>query len=163
MARGFSFSRAPSGIPLVQHYPTKAAQTFLEGEVLVLDANGELTVAVAGATSVIGIAGAGAFRGRGYELANASQILQVTGRDSYCPVYLADANTIFVGRGVNGGTDPVTPTDTMVDVSFDIGVSAGVWYVNIASSATPAVEIVDIDKFEKLFYFKFLASVYQLP
>lgn len=163
MARGFTFSRAPQGIPTVEHYPVKAAETFIEGGIVVLDANGELTVCVAGATSVLGVAAAGAFRGRGYELANASQIQQVTGRDSYCPVYLANPNTIFAARGVNGGTDPVTPTATMVDTQYDIGVSSGVFYVNIASSATPAVEVVGINALEKIFYVKFLASVCQLP
>lgn len=163
MARGFTFARATTlGIASIRHFPVKAGETFIPGSLVVLDANGELVEAAAAAVSFVGVAGAGAFYGRGYDMANSAQILQVTGRDALCPVYLADPTNIFACRGVNGGTDPVTPAATNVDEKYGIAVTSHVFYMDIANTTQLAVEVVDINIDEKMFFVKFLAAAMQL-
>lgn len=163
-ARGFSWSSARDGIPNVRHYPVKAGETFKEGEWVTLDSAGLLVAATAGAgaLTLVGLSGAAAFQGRGYELANSSLIQQVTGRDSFLPVYLSVGN-IFVCRGVNGGTDPVTPADTNVDEQYGLALSSNVWYLDISNTTDKAVEIVKVDIDNKLFFVSVIGTVAQIP
>lgn len=163
MGRIFQPARVPgagTAAPSVISGAYTTGQTFKKGAVLVTTAAG--TVSEAGADPANDIAGVAlepAGSKPGYDPANASQVLQVTGRVQEVSYARADSQTWWSGRAINGGTDPVTPAQTHLHEQYGIAkTAAGEWVIDIAETTTKVVEIVDIDIDNKIFFFKFLAA-----
>jgi hypothetical protein len=162
--RWFQAASAPgTGVPAIGQFTATGGQTFKTGAIVKLS-SGLLVedTAGAGALTILGVALAPAFSAPGYDAANSPTV--VTGRSGYVSVALADGNTIFSGRGVNGGTDPVTPVvATHIGVQYGLAVDgAGVWYIDIANVTNLAVVITGVDIDQKIFYFRFIAAVRQI-
>lgn len=149
-------------VPDTKRRVYKSGETWAIGAVMVFDANGELVECSADPTAISGVAAQASDTGPGFAMADSPSV--ITGRALETTIFEANRNTIFSGRGVNGGTDPVTPTQTMLDTRFGLTVdSNGIWVIDIAETSTVSVEIVDIDPIEKIFFFKFLEAVLSLP
>lgn len=165
MSKFFYPAQTPNGLtPEINWYQYKSAETWTRGAVMAMDSNGEIVEASADPTAIIGVAASANDQGPGFSMADSPTI--VTYRDRKVGIFKANALTTFVGRGVNGGTDPVTPTLTMLDTQFGLTVdSDGIWVIDIAETSTVSVEIVGIitNEGQKLFKFKFLPAVLALP
>lgn len=144
-------ARFIGGAPNVLTQLYKTGETFKIGALLVLDANGELTECAADPTLVTGVAAQGAGTNPGYDAANSPATF--TGRVQGVSYYNADKTTVFSMRAVNGGTDPVTPTQTMVGESYGALKDAdGIWTLDIAETSVKVFDIVGIDIGQKIFF-----------
>jgi hypothetical protein len=149
-------------VPDTKRRVYKSGETWAIGALMVFDANGELVECGADPSLISGVAAQASDTGPGFAMADSPSV--ITYRALETTIFEANRNTVFSGRGVNGGTDPVTPTQTMLDTQFGVAVDAnGIWVVDIADTTNLRVEIVDIDIDNKIFYFKFLEAVLSLP
>lgn len=163
MPRIFTNARNAKTVPQVQSVRYATGQTFKAGAILVEDANGEAVEGGADPTGITGVALQAAGTGLGYDLPNSSTTTVVTGRLQEVSVAIADRDTQFSGRAVNGGTDPVTPLQTHIGEQYGLlKTGAGEWVIDIAEVAAPRVEITDIVPGEGgqpgFFLFKFLEA-----
>lgn len=148
--------------PDIIGYVPLAAQAIVTGSLVVLSA-GLLNLCGANPALILGVALEPIDTNPGYSPPFSGQTTVYTGRSSKIPVALARGLTIFSCRGVNGATDPVTPVQADVGVSYDVVLAAGQWYINTASVANARATVVDIDIAEKIFYVRFLAANVQTP
>lgn len=163
MPRGITApARNPTGTPNVQALRVTAGQTFKKGALVVDTAAGTISECGADPASVLGVAQQGAFTGPGNELANSTGAV-VTGAVSDCSVALADRVTVFSMRGINGATDPLTPTQTMVGEQYGAAKVGDDWVLDQAETTAKVWEVVDIDIDNKIFFCKFLEAVLALP
>lgn len=163
-ARGFNIARTPAGAPITQQFPYKTGESIVKGSLVLMDANGELTLAGADPTVVLGVAMQKAGSGPGWDAADSP--LVITGRNQNLIVALAGSiggSMVFSGRAVNGGTDPVLPLATHRNESYGVANSGGIWYIDIAETSAKVVTIVDIDATQNIMYFVFIQAVCQLP
>lgn len=150
---------APGLVPSISRLPVKAAEAWNPGAALVVDANGELTECADDPASIKGFALKSPATGPGFDAANSPTV--ITGREDTCE-FVPAKDHIFIGRGVNGGTDPVTPTATMVGEQYELAGNGDDWYINIAGTASPCVQITRVDIDNKLFFFRVLDANIQL-
>ena len=137
-------------------------QTFIKGALLVHNSSGELTECGADPATVAGVALEKAGSKPGYDAANSPTV--VTGRVQEVSYAKANRQTVFSMRAVNGGTDPVTPTQTMIDEAYGVlKTGAGEWVLDQAETTAKVFEIVDIDIDNKIFFCKFLEAVLGTP
>jgi hypothetical protein len=163
MPRGFTApARNPTGTPNVQAMRVTAAQTFKRGALVADTAAGTISECGADPTSVLGVALQNAFSGPGNDLANSGSAV-VTGQNVECSVALADRVTVFSCRGVNGGTDPVTPAITNIGEVYGVAKVSDDWVLDLAETVATVCEIVDIDIDNKIFFVKFREAVLALP
>jgi hypothetical protein len=149
-----------TGVPLIGMYELASAQTFKRGAFVYLDTDGLLATCGSDPTTILGVALAAANTVPGKDAANSPT--EVTGLLNRVSVAIANDATVFSMRGVNGGTDPLTPTQTMVGESYGSAVDGnGVWYLDQAESSTKSLLIVDVDITNKIFFCKFLSAVQQ--
>ena len=149
-----------NGVPAIQAFIADSAATFLRGAAVVVDTDGELIECGADPAKIAGFALAGAGTAPGYQAANNPTV--ITGRQNDVSVALGDANTVFSCRGVNGGTDPVTPALTNIGESYGILKDAnGIWTLDIAETTSKSFTIVDVDIDNKIFFVKMVQSFYQ--
>jgi len=149
-----------NGVPAIQSFVCDSSATFIRGAAVVVASDGELEACGADPTVIAGFAAAAASTAPGYDAANSPNV--VTGRSNVVSVYLADANTVFSGRGVNGGTDPSTPTLSNIGESYGLKADAnGIWTVDLAEVTTKTATIVDVDIDQKIFFFKIVQANYQ--
>lgn len=166
MGRSFNTAREAKTVPTVRAYTATAAQTFKKGALVVDAAAGTVSEAGADPASILGVALQGAFTGLGYGSANADEIVFATGREGQVSVAIADRNTVFSARGVDGGTDPVTPLLTHIGEQYGVAKVSDDWVVDIAEVTTKVVEIVDVvnpDRADGFFLVKFLEAVLAMP
>lgn len=156
------------GSPHVLEFPVTAGQTFKKGAPVTLQSTGLLSESAtdpdAANGGVTGVALEGAFRRPGNLMGMG--ITQITGSNDKISVAMANSKNIFVSHGVTGGTTMATPTQTMVDTQFGLlksGLATGYWDVDIDETTELVVEIVKVDIDNKLFYWKFLDAVANLP
>lgn len=163
MARGFNLGRIPSGTPNVISVRYTAAQTFKKGALVVDTAAGTVSECGADPTRVYGVAmeDAGSKPG-GTGIANNPSYV-TGGNNNEVSVCVADRSQVFTCRGVNGGTDPVTPAVTNVGESYGVAKVGNDWVLDLAETTTKVCEIVDIDIDNNLFLVKFLEAVLALP
>lgn len=163
MGRFFQPARIPgagASAPNIQRMNYTAAQTFKKGAILVYVAAGTVQEAAADPVlAIVGIALDPAASAPGFDPANAAQVLQVTGREESVSVAKAESETIFSGRAVNGGTDPVTPTLSHIGEEYGTVKVGNDWVIDIADTTNKSIRIVDIDIDQKIFFFKFMAAV----
>ena len=169
MARGFNTASGFQGdtSPEVRSMAYTTGQVFKKYALVVLTSAGEVSEAGADPTGVVGVALQGAGTGLGYGVPNSAETTVVTGRLQEVSVALANRKTIFSGRGVNGGTDPVVPLQTHIGEQYGVAKVGDDWVIDLAETATKVVEIVDIVPVEGAgagyFLFKFLEAVLQQP
>lgn len=168
MPRGMNTARRTgTTIPRIQGVIPETGQTFKPYAVVATNVNGNLVECTsgAGALSVLGLALQGAFTGSGYDVSDSSRTnALVQGADGSVSTAIADREQEFSARGVNGATDPVTPTNAMINTQCGlIKTAAGDWCLDLANVVDLAVEITDVDIDNKLFIFKFLEAVMQRP
>lgn len=137
--------------PYVWNSLQKNGETFKKGALLVYDANGFLTECAADPTLVSGVALQDADSNPGFQAANSPATY--TGRTQSVSFVRADKSTIFSMRGVNGGTDPVTPAQTNIGESYGALKDAnGIWTLDLAEVGVLVFDIVGIDVTQKIFF-----------
>lgn len=147
--------------PDTQSMEYAAGQTFLAGAVVVYEggATGKIVEGGADPALIVGVAAEGAGTKPGLNLSHDSQVVARTGNVTEAVIHKANRNTIFSGRIVNGGTDPVTPAITDIGKTYSILKSgAGEWTLDAADGANQRVRVVDIDIVSKVAFFKFLEA-----
>lgn len=149
-------------VPYVQSIPYTSGQTFKKGALVVFDGSQTLVECGSTPTAATGVALEGAATRPGYDAANSPTV--VTGRKAEVSVAMANRTTVFSMRGVNGGTDPVTPAQSNVNVKYGVAKgSDGSWYLNIADTSNLMFEVIDVDIDNKIFFCKFLEAALVLP
>lgn len=159
------FPLAGTGAPEVQVMKYATGQTFTAYALVTLNASGEV-IEHAGGTdlALLGVSLGAPGTGPGYGMANDAQTQFVTGRSQEIPIAIANRNTVFSIRGVNGGTDPVTPLQTHIGEEYGILKTAGGdWVLDLAETTTKIFEIVDIDTDLNCFMVKVLEAAMLRP
>jgi hypothetical protein len=145
MPRGFNYARGyNNAAPRVQSIAYTTGQTFKAGALVLLTAAGEVSECAADPAAVLGVALQGAGTGPGFDLPNSSVTTVVTGRAQEVSVLIADDETQFYARGVNGGTDPVLPLQTHIGEQYGVAKVGNDWVIDFAETTAKVVEIVDI-------------------
>lgn len=157
-----------SAAPSVTRYGYVAAQTFLKGAVLIFGTAGNVgLVQEAGATpatGIVGIALESPASTPGHAVSFDATVIARTGVVDAVSVAAANRLTIFTGRMVNGGTDPVTPAATDIGVKYGVIKDAnGVWAVDQSNTTQVPVIIVDIDIANNIVMFKFTEAALAIP
>lgn len=150
-----------TGVPSVLSGGYTTGQTFKRGALIVFAATGLLSECGADPALVSGVALEDAGSKPGWDAANSPA--QITGRVQEVSYAVADRHTVFSMRGINGGTDPLTPTQTMIDEQYGVAKVGNDWVLDQAEVAAPVFEVVDIDIDNKIFFCKFLESKISLP
>lgn len=151
-----------TGVPEVLSGQYTTGQTFLKGALLVYTAAGELSECGADPALVAGVALEKAGSKPGFDAANSPTV--ITGRVQEISFAKSNRSTIFSMRGVNGGTDPVTPAQTNIDEQYGALKDAnGIWTLDIAEVTAKVFHIVDVDIDNKIFFCKFLEAVLDTP
>ena len=158
MGRSFNTGRFPSGeAPNILAIVATAAQVFKKGALLKQTGAGTVSERTAVTDKVSGVALQDAFSGYGYQAANSPSI--ITGQSGEVSVAIADAVTVFSCRGVNGGTDPVTPTQANIGVVYGVAkTGGGDWVLDLANTTNLVAEVVDIDVDQKIFFVRITAA-----
>lgn len=164
MGRIFVPARTPtSSAPEGQSMQYTTGQAFLKGALLVYDTAGNAGNVIEGTSpnpaAIVGIALEAPASKPGFALNFDAAVVARTGTVQQVSVAKANRITIFSGRMVNGGTDPVTPAVTDIGVAYEVlKTGAGEWVVNQAAVVNTKVEIVDIDVANKIVFFRFLEA-----
>lgn len=158
MGKKFIPSRNFKTVPQVQRIAYATGQVFKKGALVVDDVNGQIVECGADPASILGVALEAAGSGPGYEMANASTIAFVTGRLQEVSIAIADRDTQFKGRGVNGGTDPVIPLQTHVGEKYGVAKVGDDWVIDFADAVATRIQITDILPETNEFLFKFLEA-----
>lgn len=163
-------NRGTTGIPNTNSEKYKTGEAIVKGSLVLFDANGELTLFAGGTDAVVeGVALEAAGSKLNFGEPFSSQTTGVVaGRVQEISYAKADRETVFLCRGVNGGTDPVTPTQTHIGEKYGVAKdSDGSWYLDIAEVTTLICQIVGIIPSQGgqigLFKVKFLEAVLQTP
>lgn len=156
-----------SSAPEVQGMVYTTGQTFIKGAYLVFD-GGNPGQVIEGTSpnpaAIVGVALDAPGSHPGFQLNFDAAVVARTGTTQQIGVAKANRVTIFSGRMVNGGTDPVTPAQSDIGVSYEVlKTGAGEWVVNQAATVNVKVKIVDIDVATKMVFFRFLESVLAQP
>lgn len=164
MGRSFNIGRLPTGTPDIISYQYTSGQTFKKGALVVDVAAG--TISECGAdptTGVLGVAleDANSRPGGAGIMGDPSYI--TGGNKNEVSVAVASRSALFSCRGVNGATDPVTPTVSHIGEQYGVVKSGDDWCLDEAETVNVVVEVVDVDIDQKIFFVKFLEAVLALP
>lgn len=167
MPRPFQPARfAGAGAPENQSMQYAVGQTYVKGAVLVYEggATGNVIEGGADPAAIVGVALEAADSKPGFNMNFNPTVVATTGRVRETTVAKANRQTIFTGRIVNGGTDPVTPAQTDIGKTYSILKAAGgEWTLDAADVANQRVRIVDIDIDAKIAFFRFLEANLATP
>lgn len=161
MARGFNIARLPTGTPNIESIAYTAGQTFKVGALVIDTAAGTVSECGADPAAILGVALQGAGTGPGFDNAGTPSV--VTGQRTEVSVALADRTTVFSCRGVNGGTDPVTPLQTHIGETYGVAKVGNDWVLDLAEVTVMSCKVVDIDIDNKIFFVKFREAFLSLP
>lgn len=163
MARGFQTARRTgTTVPRVQSIKYLTGQSFLTGALVLTDATGQLIECSANPTVVLGVALEPVASHPGYDLPNASRTnALVQGATQEVSVAIADTEQEFSCRGVNGGTDPVTPVQADIGVQYGVSKVSNDWVLNQADTVNVVVVVTDIRTDDNVFLVKVLRTVQQ--
>lgn len=163
MARGFKLGRLPSGTPNIISMKYTAAQTFKKGALLVDVAAGTVSECAADPTRILGVAMEDAnSKPGGTGIANNPSYI-TGGSYGEVSVLILDRSQVLTCRGVNGGTDPVTPAITNIGEQYGVAKVGNDWVLDLAETTTKSFTIVDIDVDQKIFLVKPMEAVLALP
>lgn len=152
--------------PDTQSMEYAVGQTFIAGAIVVYEggATGNIVEGGADPATIVGVSADNAGGKPGNSMSQDAQVVARTGRVLEVTVHRANRNTIFSGRAVNGGTDPVTPAKTDIGKTYSILKSgAGEWTLDAADVANQRVRVVDVDIDSKIFFFKILEANLATP
>lgn len=158
MGRIFQNARNAKTVPQVQSIAYATGQVFLKGALVVDTVNGELTECGADPVSILGVALEDCASKLGYGVPNVGQTTVVTGRAQEVSILVADRDTQFSGRGVNGGTDPVLPLQTHIGEKYGVVKVGNDWVIDFAETVNTRLQITDIRAEDNTFIFKFLEA-----
>ncbi len=136
--------------------------TWKKGAVLIYAA-GFITEGGADPTGIVGVANEDAESRPGKSLSHDAAVVARTGAVSEVTVAKANRSTVFSGRMVNGGTDPVTPAQTDIGTAYGIVKTGNDWAVDQSDVVATRLRITDIDIDNKIVFFKFLESALANP
>lgn len=151
----------------IQYMVYANGQTFATGEVLIFDGSGNVTVAGANPTGIVGVALQAAGSSPGFDMANNSLITTFTYRSQKVSVARPNDQTIFAGYFTNGSSAQVAAALTDVGLTYGItaynsGTTTAVWTIDKAKNASnQRVTIVGVDLTVSalgLAFFKFLPA-----
>jgi hypothetical protein len=161
MGRSFQTGRFPSGeAPSVLEVAYANGQTFTKGALLKLNADGTVSECGADPALIYGVALEAAGSRPGFSAANNPLLVQ--GGMQVVSVAVADRTTVFSCRGVNGGTDPVTPAQTNIGEDYGCLKVGTDWALDLAEVTTKQWRIVDIDVDNKVFFVKIIQAFMDL-
>lgn len=159
MGRRFQPARNQKTVPQVQSMQYATGQVFLKGALVVDNVNGEIVECGADPASILGVSLEACDSKPGYGLPNQAQVTVVTGRSQEVSVAIADRDTQFSGRGVNGGTDPVVPLLTHIGEKYGVAKVGNDWVIDFADAVNTRLQITDVDlNGGNVFLFKFLEA-----
>jgi len=156
MGRIFEPAEWHGSFPAYQTVVYDSAETFGAGAPVITAADGEVTVAAADPTQIMGIAMHAAGTGPGFSIAGG--VTQVTNRANEVTVCVVDADTVFSGRMTNAGAT-VAPLQTHVGEEYGIIAVSGEWTIDETETTTKSVHIVDVDLLNGIHYFRFISTV----
>jgi hypothetical protein len=164
MGRSFNAARiTPGSAVKTQVYLPTAGQTFKKNALVVLDAAGTLVECGADPTKVLGVSGTPAFQGPGQNVSDSTQTTGFSTKNKGVSVMMATRDTIFSCRGINGGTDPVTPLLAHVGVAYGVAKVGNDWVLDLADTTNTVCIVTDIDVDTKVYFVKFREAVLNLP
>jgi hypothetical protein len=169
MGRIFQPARIPVGAsaPETHTIPYTAGQAFIKGAVLIYDSAGNQGNVIEGGADpalIVGVALEAPASKPGFSVNFDSTVVARTGAVTSVSVAMANRVTIFSGRGVNGGTDPVIPLQTHVGTTVSLlKTGAGEWVLDFADGANQRVRVVAIDVTLSAFFFRFLEANLATP
>lgn len=137
----------------------KTSEAIVTGSVLLIDSNGELTVAGVDPAVIDGISLEPAASKPGWDAANSPTV--ITGRVQEVSYSIANRVTTYSGRLEDGSGNLVTIAQTHKDEEYGVTKDSGdnTWYVNTAKTGADArVRIIDVDVDRQLILFKFLEA-----
>ena len=144
MAYQMRVARINSGaVPAVAGLTTLTGQTFLLGEMVVVNSDGYLTVCGADPALIAGVALQGAFSGPGNDMANSPTV--ITGQNLSTSVAIANAATVFLAELTNSSSTRVAPTQTDIGGIYGVTAYSGVWTIDKGKTGGSArVQVVGI-------------------
>lgn len=162
MKRSFQTARFPSGeAPSVLEMQYANGQTFKKGALVKLNADGTISECGADPALITGIALEDAGSRPGFNAANNPTLIQ--GGQQVVSVAVADRTIVYSCRGVNGGTDPVTPLLTNIGEDYGCVKDAdGSWALDLAEVTTKQWRIVDVDVDNKVYFVKIIQAFMDL-
>ena len=164
MGRRFQPARNAKTVPQVQSIQYATGQVFLKGALVIDTVNGEVVECGADPASILGVALEPCGGKPGYGVPNADQVTVTTGRQQEVSIAIADRDTQFSGRAVNGGTDPVVPLQTHIGEKYGVAKVGNDWVIDMAEAAAVKIQITDVDLYGgNMFLFKFLEAALARP
>lgn len=142
----------------VQSFAFNAAQAIVEGSIVVMNANGQLDLAGADPSPIVGVALEAVNRRPGFAVSHDSDVVARTYASAEISVAVADAHTVFssLARDAAG---VVAPTQARLGDTFGVVLDTGIWYIDIDETVNTRLTVTDIDTDQGIWFFKFLASV----
>lgn len=145
-----------NGVPTIQWMAYKTGEAIVIGSVLVYS-SGELAVAGADPTEIVGVALQAAGTSPGYDAANSPTV--ITGRSQKISVVRPDNVTVFQATLTNNSSATATPAQADVGVQYGLTAYNGIVTVDKnKTGASARVEVVGFDEDQDVVFFKFLAS-----
>lgn len=153
MSRVLNVARFPGGgVPEIISYEY-AGSNIIKGSVVEFS-SGQVTLSSSTVSSgIVGISLEPQASKPGFEVSHDSQATQYTGRVAEVSVAIANMAQIFSGAGTNA-----TPAVSHIGSTRALVLSGGVWTVDLTSSSSQAVTVVDVDLLEAIVFFKFLET-----
>jgi hypothetical protein len=159
MGRRFQPARNAKTVPQVQSMQYATGQVYQKGALVVDNVNGEIVECGADPVSILGVALEACDSKPGYGVPNSAQVTVTTGRQQETSIALADRDTVFSGRAVNGGVDPVVPLLTHIGEKYGVVKVGNDWVIDMADAVATRIQIVDVDLTGgNVFFFKFLEA-----
>jgi hypothetical protein len=159
----FMPARVPAsvGVPNIQYLQHTSGYTGVLGSVVIFTA-GEIAVAGADPTGIVGVALAPANSAPGFGVQNNPVVF--TGRRRNIAVARADRTTVFVGYLTNGSSAKVNPAIADQGVGYGITAYSGIWTVDKAKTgASERVTVIGFDDLTNSVFFKFKEAALATP
>lgn len=143
-------------VEAIQYMNYKTAAAIVIGSVLI-DDTGEVDVAGADPTSIVGLALQAADTSPGYDAANSPAT--ITGREQKISVCRPNDTIIFAAKLTNNSSAVIAPVAADRNAQYGITAYSGAWTVDKnKTGASARVTIVGIDEDNEWVFFKFIAS-----
>jgi hypothetical protein len=133
-----------TGVPLIEHFPVNSGAVPKNGDLVVLNASGEVTVCGDDPASILGIMTNAKAQKAGYGMANSPS--QVQHRDTRVGVAVANDNVLFaMPVSVDGSATFSAVLASYVGVSYGIKLISTIFFLNIADTTGPTLKVIDVD------------------
>lgn len=133
-----AYSLSGHRVPAMR-FPLAASQTFVAGNLVVLDASGDVAECGADPTEILGMAAE-----------NAADVVE----SGYVMVYVATDDAIFALQPSAG-----TITEAAIGEDYGVVLSDSVWMLDLTDTSNVSMFVVDIDISRNLAFCKVLSTV----